>query len=50
MIFFLRERVHAHEWGWREGIEGEGERILDKLHVQQEAQCGAQSHNPEIMT
>jgi len=32
------------------GREGEGERIISRLHAQCGAQCGARSHDPEIMT
>ena len=45
-----------HRWfpplfrGGQGGAEGEGERILSRLHAQYRAQFGAQSHDPEIMT
>lgn len=33
------------QWG-----RAEGERVLSKMHAEQEAQPGAQSHNSQIMT
>jgi len=37
--------------GGAEGMgEGEGERISSRLHAEHGTQCGAQSHDPEIMT
>ena len=42
LFFFLREREHERE--------RERERILNRLHVQCGAWCGARSHSYEIMT
>ena len=46
VCLFLLEKERAQESSGREGTEGEGKRILSRLHTQ----CRAQSHNPEIMT
>ena len=43
-----RERMHAHRQ--ERGRERRRERILSRLHAQHRAQCGAQSHDPGIMT
>ena len=45
---FIWERIHT----WAVGGGGRGERRgkRDRLHAERGAQCGAQSHNPEIMT
>ena len=45
--FFFKREVHDRGWGREEGL---GERILSRLHTQQRACLGAQSHNLEVMT
>ena len=46
VLFFKREG-DSEWWG---APEGEGERILSRLHTQHGAQHGTPSHDPEIMT
>ena len=35
---------------WDGGTEEEGETVLSRLRIEHETGCGAQSHDPEIMT
>ena len=62
IFIFERESMRMHElgggtYGGREGgrerereREREKERILNRLHAQHKARCGAQSYDPGIMS
>ena len=48
--FFVFEKERERENTREVQVEREGERTLSKLHVRHGSRCGAQSHDPEIVT
>ena len=50
LLFWRERKTERKREAGGGGAEGEGERILSRLHAQCGSQCGARFHDHEMMT